>query len=289
MILLAFPFMNSSRPSLTRSLTRGMAAVLVTVMAALAGCADPEPIYRERSVEDLYNSAMDNIDISEYGDAAKLFEEVERQHPYSVWATKAQLMAAFAQYQRSKYDDAIVALDRFIQLHPGNRDAPYAYYLKGLCYYEQINDVGRDQKITALALKSLQEVADRFPTSKYSRDAKLKVDLTRDHLAGKEMSIGRFYQHTHQPLAALNRYKVVAEQYQTTTHAPEALMRMVEIYVQLGLKEDAKRTAAVLGYNFPGSDWYQDAFELVSSGRPLPQPTGAVQEPPSSGWFDWLW
>ena len=190
-------------------------------LLCVAACEDKPNAYRERPVEDLYNDAMNHIDAEEYQDAAKLFEEVERQHPYSAWATKAQLMGAFAQYQRNKYDDALVLLDRFIQLHPGNRDTPYAYYLKGLCYYEQITDVGRDQKITELALTSLQEVVDRFPTTKYARDARLKVDLTRDHLAGKEMAIGRYYQRKGLFLAALNRYKVVTDRYQTTTHTPQ--------------------------------------------------------------------
>ena len=235
---------------------------------------------------------MNHVEYEEYIDAAKLFEEVERQHPYSAWATKAQLMGAYSQYQRNKYDEALVLIDRFIQLHPGNRDAPYAYYLKGLCYYEQITDVGRDQKITEQALTSLQEVVDRFPTTKYARDARLKVDLTRDHLAGKEMAIGRYYQKRGQLLAALNRYKVVTEQYQTTTHTPEALHREVEVYVALGFGEDAKRTASVLGHNFPGSDWYQDSYALLTNGRsasvPAPEtPKGEKKE--STGWFGWLW
>ncbi len=258
----------------------------------LAACADKEDPYRERTVEDLYNEAMNKVDAEEYQDAAKLFEEVEKQHPYSVWATKGQLMSAYALYERNKYDDALVQLDRFIQLHPGNRDAPYAYYLKGLCYYEQITDVGRDQRITERALIALQEVVDRFPTTKYARDARLKVDLTRDHLAGKEMAIGRFYLRRGQLLAALNRFKVVTDQYQTTTHSPEAMHREVEIYVQLGLIDDAKKTAAVLGYNFPGSDWYQDSYELLTKGRSasilVPDQSKTGQKK-SSGWLSWLW
>ena len=282
--------------------------------ALLGACSDSnnsDNTYVERPVEALYNEAMDDIDHDEYEKAAKAFDEVERQHPYSVWATKAQLMGAYALYERNKFDDAIVALDRFIQLHPGNKDTPYAYYLKGLCYYEQITDVARDQKMTEDALKTLQEVIDRFPASKYARDAKLKVDLTRDHLAGKEMNIARYYLRQGQYLAALNRFKVVVDQYQTTTHTPEALERMVEIYIALGLKDDAQRTAAVLGHNFPGSPWYQDAYSLVEHGHtadsgrgprswfswmPGVTPSAAPPAPPrpakdtkNAGWFDWLW
>ncbi len=167
----------------------------------------------------------------EYKTAAKSFEEVDRQHPYSVWATKAQIMAAFAYYQSNKYDDAIIALDRFIQLHPGHRDLPYAYYLKALCYYEQISDVGRDQRTTQQALDALAEVVKRFPESPYARDARLKVELCIDHLAGKEMAVGRYYQSNQQYIGAINRYRVVIERYQTTTHVPEALHRLVETYL----------------------------------------------------------
>jgi outer membrane protein assembly factor BamD len=167
-------------------------------------------------------------------------------------------------------------------LHPGNKDAAYAYYLKGLCYYEQITDVHRDQKMTEQAMKTLQEVVDRFPASSYAKDARLKVDLARDHLAGKEMAIGRYYQEKGQWLAALNRYKAVVENFQTTTHVPEALHRMVEIYTTLGLDQEAKNTAAVLGHNFPGSDWYEDTFSLVKTGK------NASQKEESSGWFG-LW
>jgi outer membrane protein assembly factor BamD len=237
-------------------------------LALVAACSDKKDEYVERPVEELYNEAMDNIEKNEYYKAAKSFEEVERQHPYSVWATKSQLMGAYVLYERNKYDEAVIGLDRFIQLHPGNKDIAYAYYLKGLCYYEQITDVRRDQKTTEQALKSLQEVVDRFPNSQYARDAKLKVDLARDHMAGKEMSVGRYYLEKDMLLAALNRFKVVVEQYQTTTHVPEALHRMVEIYTMLGLTDDAKKAAAVLGHNYPGSDWYEDSYALITVGKP---------------------
>lgn len=231
----------------------------------LAACSSTEePKYVEQPVEELYNSAMDQLLATEYKESARLFDEVERQHPYSAWASKAQIMAAYAHYQDNKYDEAINALDRFIQLHPGSRDAPYAYYLKAISYYEQISDVGRDQKMTKLALDSLEEVVRRFPESRYARDATLKLDLARDHLAGKHMDIGRFYQSQGEYLAAINRFRMVITDYQTTTHVPEALHRLVESYLALGVTQEAESTAAVLGHNFPGSEWYSDSYLLLT-------------------------
>jgi outer membrane protein assembly factor BamD len=229
-----------------------------------AGCTDPEKdTYVEAPVENLYNEATDSMLNGSYDAASKKFDEVERQHPYSVWATKAQLMSAYALYQRNRYDESLVALDRFIQLHPGNRDAPYAYYLKALNYYEQIADVGRDQRLTDRALKALEEVVRRFPESVYARDARIKIDLTRDHLAGKEMEIGRFYERQGQQVAAINRFRMVIEKFQTTTHVPEALHRLTECYLAVGLREEAQTSAAVLGHNFPGSEWYQASYALL--------------------------
>eukprot|EP00003_Mantamonas_plastica_P017044 TRINITY_DN28456_c0_g1_i1.p1 TRINITY_DN28456_c0_g1~~TRINITY_DN28456_c0_g1_i1.p1 ORF type:complete len:277 (+),score=46.49 TRINITY_DN28456_c0_g1_i1:54-833(+) len=230
----------------------------------LAACSSNEaPEYVERPVSELYNSAQDLLDAKEYQKAAEGFDEVERQHPYSVWATKATLMSAYSYYQDNKYDDAINALDRFISLHPANPDVPYAYYLKALSYYEQISDVGRDQQMTQHAMDSLDDVIRRFPDSKYSRDAKLKKDLTVDHLAGKEMSVGRYYQDRKEFLAAINRFKSVIQTYQTTTHVPEALARLTECYLALGLEGEAKRTASVLGHNFPGSEYYSESYSLL--------------------------
>ncbi len=230
----------------------------------LAACSsDDKPAYVERPVSELYNSAQDLLDAKEYQKSAEAFDEVERQHPYSVWATKATLMSAYAYYQDNKYDDAITALDRFISLHPANPDVPYAYYLKALSYYEQISDVGRDQQMTQHAMDSLDDVIRRFPDSQYARDAKLKKDLTVDHLAGKEMSVGRYYQDRGEYLAAINRFKMVLDKYQTTTHVPEALARLTESYLALGPEGEAKRTASVLGHNFPGSPWYEESYDLL--------------------------
>jgi len=190
-------------------------------------------------------------------------------------------MQSYSFYEDGKYDDAVIAADRFIQLHPGHRDVAYAYYLKAICYYMQIVDVGRDQKLTELALRSLDDVVRRFPDSKYARDAKLKLDFTRDHLAGKEMDIGRYYLKRREYLAAMNRFKRVIDNYQTTTHVPEALERLVECNLALGLMREAKENAAVLGYNYPGSPWYGDAYALMTGGS---APSTA-----SDGWFSRLW
>ena len=246
--------------------SRPRALALLAAVAlpwALGACGSDEPKYVERPVEEIYNEAMNQLGQRNYVAAAKAFDEVERQHPYSVWATKAQLMAAFAYYQKNRYDEAIIALDRFIQLHPGNKDIAYAYYLKGLCYYEQISDVGRDQKMTQLALDAFDELMRRFPDSRYARDAGLKADLARDHLAGKEMEIGRWYLNQRQYLAAIGRFRSVIEQYQVTTHVPEALHRLTEAYLGLGVREEAQSAAAVLGYNYPGSPWYLDSYALL--------------------------
>jgi outer membrane protein assembly factor BamD len=250
-------------------------AALVSILAACGG--GKKDVYVEKPVDDLYNKAMDEMVEERYAPAAKTFDEVESQHPYSVWATKSQVMAAYAQYEAGNYGEAVIAADRFIQLHPGNRDIAYAYYLKAISYYVQITDVGRDQKITEQALKALDDVVRRFPDSKYARDAKLKLDFTRDHLAGKEMEIGRYYLRRSQYLAAMNRFKRVIDNYQTTTHVPEALERLVECDLALGLDDEAKANAAVLGYNYPGSEWYQDSYALVTgTGNP-----GL----PKEGWF----
>ena len=243
------------------SLSSAAAAVLALFL--LAACAAEEEEYVEYPVERIYNEAMNALQEGEYVLAAKKFDEVERQHPYSTWATKAQLMAAYSHYQNNDFDDAIVALDRFIQLHPSNKDAAYAHYLKGLSYYEQISDVTRDQKMTDLARKTLSTLVARYPGSKYSRDAKVKLDLTYDHLAGKEMEIGRYYLKQSHYLAAINRFKAVIADYQTTTHTPEALHRLVEAYWALGIRDEASKVAAVLGHNFPGSEWYIDSYQMV--------------------------
>ena len=237
----------------------------------VAGCSAQKKEYVERPVEELYNQALDQVDKKLYSDAIESFDEVERQHPYSVWATKGQLMSAYVSYLANRYDDAVLSLDRFIQLHPTNRDVAYAMYLKGLSHYEQISDVSRDQKVTELSLNSFKELISRFPKSKYARDAQVKIDLAYDHLAGKEMEIGRYYHQQRQYLAAINRFRKVVEAYQTTTHVPEALHRLTEAYLALGVLEEARKTAAVLGHNFPGSEWYVDSYEVLENKKINPE------------------
>ena len=228
-------------------------------------------------VEVLYNRAVDQLNQEDYRSAAPLFEEVERQYPYSVWARRAILMAAYCYYEINKYGDAINATDRFLALYSGNKDAAYAYYLKAISYYEQIVDVGRDQNTTQQALVALNDVVQRFPGTTYARDARIKLDLALDHLAGKEMAIGRYYLYKQQYVAAINRFKVVVTNFQTTSQVPEALYRLVEAYLALGIKGEAQTAAAVLGYNYPGSSWYEYAYGLM---------TGAEIEPRVGD--DWL-
>ncbi|MEE8172763.1 MAG: outer membrane protein assembly factor BamD [Alphaproteobacteria bacterium] len=244
------------------STLRALACAL-TVLMFLAACADDEYAYVEEPVEELYNTAMDDLLDGSYVESARGFDEVERQHPYSVWATRAQIMAAYAYYKNNNYDESILSAARFIQLHPGHRDAAYAYYLKAVSYYERISDVGRDQEMTEQALASLEELVRRYPESSYSRDARLKIDLTRDHLAGKEMNIGRYYLTRAHYVAAINRFRRVIKQFQTTSHVPEALHRLTEAYLALGVPHEAQVAGAVLGHNFPGSDWYLDSYALL--------------------------
>ncbi len=259
------------------SSSRFKTAALLAVIALavpLAGCAGSrgrnkaDTSYVARDVNTLYNAAKDRLDRGQFKLAAALFDEVERQHPYSVWARRAQLMSAFSYYAARDYTESTNSAQRFLSIHPGNRDAPYAYYLIALNYYEQISDVTRDQKITQQAQDALGELIRRYPDSRYAADGRLKLDLIRDHLAGKEMEIGRYYQRRGLWLASVVRFRKVTEDYQTTSHAAEALMRMTESYLAMGVPEEAKKTAAVLGANYPASDWYKRAFELMQKHAP---------------------
>lgn len=261
----------TQRPS-SRAMTRLLAAALV-ITPLLAACAGGSGVkkdtrYVARDVNTLYRAAQDRLDQRNYRIAAALFDEVERQHPYSPWARRAQLMSSFSYYMDREYTPAIESAQRFLAIHPGNKDAPYAYYLIGLSYYEQISDVTRDQKITQQASNALGEVIRRYPDSRYAADARLKVDLVQDHLAGKEMEIGRFYQRSSNWLAASIRFREVTQKFQSTSHTPEALYRLTECYLALGIPEEAKKSAAVLGANYPGTKWYERAYKLMQKHAP---------------------
>jgi outer membrane protein assembly factor BamD len=224
-------------------------------------------------VEELYNRGVDALSAQRYKVAATQFDNVEQNYPYSSWAINSQLMQGYAEYLQQHYTDSIGTLDRFIQLHPTHRDIAYAYYLRALDYYEQIADIQRDQKGTQEAMGALQEVVNRFPDSSYGRDARLKIDLGRDHLAGKEMEVGRWYEQQHLYQAAIGRFQRVIDDFQTTNHVPEALHRLTEIYLKLGLVDQARKTAAVLGHNYPGSPWYEDSYNQLADDGAIP---GAV-------------
>lgn len=221
--------------------------------------------FSERPVEQIYNDAWKKINDSDWVNAAKQFDEVERQHPYSVWARRAMLMSAFCYYQANHYTEAISSADEYISLHPGSHEIAYAFYLKAISLYEQIVAVDRDQSNTEEALVALQDVVQRFPDSEYARDATLKIDLTLDHLAGKEMSVGRYYLSRGDYVGAINRFRTVVEQYQKTSQIAEALERLTEAYYAIGVYNEARTAAAVLGANYPGSEWYKDAYDLLQA------------------------
>ncbi|MFL6780416.1 MAG: outer membrane protein assembly factor BamD [Sphingomicrobium sp.] len=225
--------------------------------------AKSDTAYVARDVNSLYAAAKHTMDVGDYLTAAKLFDEVERQHPYSVWARRAQIMSAFNYYLGKKYPDAISSAQRFLTIHPGNVEAPYAHYLVAMSYYQQIADVTRDQAITQQAADSFGELIRRYPDSRYAADARLKLDLINDHLAGKEMEVGRFYQRSGNWLAASLRFREVVDKYQTTSHTPEALERLVETYLALGTPAEAYKAAAVLGKNYPQDFWYRQSLRYL--------------------------
>ena len=227
--------------------------------------------YQERPIVQIYADAWKQINKGNWEDAAKQFDEVDRQWPYSVWARRAMLMSAFCSYQANNYDLAVSTADQYISLHPGSQEVAYAFYLKALSLYEQIVDVGRDQSKTEGALVALQDVVQRFPDTEYARDSTLKIDLTMDHLAGKEMAVGRYYLTRGDYIGAINRFRNVVQQYQTTPQIAEALERLTEANYALGLNSEAQTAAAVLGANYPGSQWYTDAFSILKGRNLRPQ------------------
>lgn len=240
-----------------------LSVFVICALTACSGSGKKDVSVETASVETLYEQATTAMEEEDYKYATKYFEEVERQHPYSQWSMRAQLMGAYSSYLDQRYDDAVISLDRYIQLHPGAEDVDYAHYLKALCFYEQISDVRRDQEMTIQAVKALNALINRFPNSQYTRDASLKRDLTFDHLAGKEMDVGRYYLNRGHVNASINRFRSVVINFQTTSHVAEALHRLVEAYMTLGLRDEALKNAAVLGHNYPGSKWYARSYALL--------------------------
>ncbi|MDQ3245293.1 MAG: outer membrane protein assembly factor BamD [Pseudomonadota bacterium] len=253
---------------LTRIAAAAIACAILLPAAGCAGRGAKGDTYVARDVNTLYALAKQRMDQRRYEQAAKLFDEVERQHPYSVWARRAQLMSAFSYYVAKSYPEAISSAQRFLTLHPGNKDAPYAHYLIGMSYFEQMASVTRDQRITQQAADAFGELMRRYPQSRYAADARVKLDSINDHLAGKEMEVGRYYQRSGRWLAATTRFRVVVDKYQTTNHTPEALHRLVESYLALGVPQEAQKAAAVLGRNYPGSEWYKRSFALIQRQMP---------------------
>jgi outer membrane protein assembly factor BamD len=261
--------------------------LLAVLVLPAGGCssisnlfAKDDGVAPDEPPEKLYNEGvyLSSDKRQDYKDAAKKFEEVERQHPYSDWARKALLMTAYTKYEAKEYDESVSAARRYVTLHPGSPDAAYAQYLIGSAYYERIPDVTRDQGQTEKAIAALEEVTRKYPDSEYAQNAKRKIEMARDQLAGKEMSIGREYLNKKQFTGAINRFKIVVTQYQTTRHVEEALMRLTEAYMALGIVQEAQTAAAVLGHNFPDSRWYRDAYRLV-------QTTGLEPSENKSSWI----
>jgi outer membrane protein assembly factor BamD len=240
------------------------------VLAVAGACStwfDKDSLPPDEPADRLYNEGVYLMNEKHQSrDAAKKFEEVDRQHPYSEWARKSLLMSAYAYYEGGMYDETIAAAKRYISLHPGSPDAAYAHYLVGASFYDQIPDVSRDQGRTEKAIAALEEVARKFPTSEYATSARKKIEVARDQLAAKEMAVGRYYLEKKNFIGAINRFKIVVTQYQTTRHVEEALMRLTECYMTLGIAQEAQTAAAVLGHNFPDSPWYKDAYGLVKGG-----------------------
>ncbi len=241
---------------------RSFKVMLCVCLLSLGACSKKDD-YVERSVGELYNDGMDFLVAKDYDKATKAFVELERQHPYSKWAAKGQIMLAYTYYENQNYVSATEAIQNFLSLHPSHAEVPYMYYLQGMCYYEQIPIIQRDQGKTVKALSGFGALLERFPDTKYARDAQIKLEHVRDHLAGRELDIGRFYLRKKSYIAALNRFNKVIEGFETTRHVEEALHRMVETYVALGMKEHAHKTAAILGHNFPNSPWYADSYYLL--------------------------
>src|SRR5215468_10604793 len=270
-----------------RGILPGLAriALLLPMLAFVTGCStwslfgsDKEDVLPDEPADKLYNEGVYLLNEKhDFKAAAKKFEEVDRQHPYSEWARKSLLMSAYSYYEARNYDESISSAKRYISLHPGTPDAAYAMYLVGASYFDQIPDVNRDQGRTEKAIAALEEVIRKFPDSEYAQNARRKIEGARDQLAAKEMTIGRYYESKKNFIGAINRFKVVVTRYQTTRHVEEALMRLTECYMTLGIIPEAQTAAAVLGHNFPDSAWYKDAYQMVKTagGEPTTENKGS--------------
>ena len=243
--------------------------ILLSLLISLTfGCSSNKlevPLTEGQALKVLYDDAMRLVKKRDYVDAAVLFEDIERQYPYSKWSNQAQLMSAFCYYKSNMHDESLGSLDRFISLYPANEKIEYAHYLIALNYYAQIKDVARDQSMTDLSLFAFNEVLNRYPNTEFAMDAANKIDVINDRLAAKEMEIGRYYQFNHQWIAAVNRFNIILDQYKTSIYTEEALHRLVEIYISIGLMEEAERYAATLGYNYPNSKWYERSYKIIES------------------------
>jgi len=260
---------GSSRSGRSVYALAGFLALALVAAPLVGGCSvfsKEEDYVPEDPADKLYNEGLFLLNNKQdYEDAAKKFDEVDRQNPYSDWARKALIMSAYSYYQAQKYEDCINASKRYVTLHPGSADSAYAQYLIGASYYDQILDVNHDQARAEKAISAFEEVVRKYPDTEYAVNAKKRIDMARDQLAGKEMEIGRFYMKKRDFTGAINRFKVVVTQYQTTREVEEALARLTEAYISLGIIDEAQTAAAVLGHNFPDSQWYKDAYKLVKS------------------------
>ena len=259
--------MKISSPSRLNVKGKFKLSAILLASIIISACGKETLQYQDLPVDQLYIEAQKYMDRKQYRFSAIAFDEVERQHPYSVWARRAQLMSAYSYYMSNKYEDTILSAERFLLLHPGNKNAPYARYLIALSYYEQIADVRRDQNNTEQALNAFEQIVRLYPESHYSKNARIKIELTKDHLAGKEMEIGRFYQTTSEFFAAIGRFNNVVKSYETTSHTAEALHRITESYLALGIVIEAEKSASVLALNYPNSDWNRYSSELLQNHR----------------------
>ena len=271
----------------SRQATLGLATVIGLALGGLSGCmssgtSDVDALALAAQTEPpdvLYNQGLANLEGGRLSEASAKFEAIDRQHPYSEWARKALVMRAFASYRSGEYEDAISSAKRYLALYPGSEDAAYAQYIIGLAYYRQIPDVTRDQKESARAAAAMREVMERYPDSEYADDARTKVRIARDQLAGKEMQVGRYYLERREYLAAINRFKNVVDVYPESRQVEEALARLTEAYYAMGLTGEAQASASVLGQNFPDSPWYRDTYQLLQSKGLSPREGGA------NSWF----